>query len=63
MPEHPSVIVIGASGYAGAIAADLLWRHPRFELAAITAREDAEQHPYRAGRIVESVADLIDELG
>jgi len=37
----PSVVVIGASGYAGAIAADLLWRHPQFELAAITAREDA----------------------
>ena len=41
VPEHPSVLVVGASGYAGAIAADLLWRHPRFELAAITAREDA----------------------
>ena len=41
VPEHPSVLVVGASGYAGAIAAELLWRHPRFELAAITAREDA----------------------
>jgi len=37
----PSVIVVGASGYAGAIAASILWRHPRFELVAITAREDA----------------------
>ncbi len=37
----PGVVVIGASGYAGAIAADLLWRHPKFELVAITAREDA----------------------
>jgi N-acetyl-gamma-glutamyl-phosphate reductase len=35
------VIVAGASGYAGAIAAELLWRHPHFELVAITAREDA----------------------
>ena len=35
------VVVVGASGYAGAIAAALLWRHPGFELAAITAREDA----------------------
>jgi N-acetyl-gamma-glutamyl-phosphate reductase len=35
------VIVVGASGYAGAIAAELLWRHPHFELVAITAREDA----------------------
>jgi N-acetyl-gamma-glutamyl-phosphate reductase len=37
----PRVLVVGASGYAGAIAAALLWRHPVFELAAITAREDA----------------------
>ena len=37
----PSVVVVGASGYAGALAARLLWRHPQFELAAITAREDA----------------------
>ena len=37
----PSVVVVGASGYAGAIAASILWRHPRFELVAITAREDA----------------------
>jgi len=37
----PSVIVVGASGYAGAIAASILWRHPHFELVAITAREDA----------------------
>ena len=37
----PRVVVLGASGFAGAIAASLLWRHPGFELAAITAREDA----------------------
>jgi N-acetyl-gamma-glutamyl-phosphate reductase len=37
----PGVIVIGASGYAGAIAARILWRHPEFELLALTAREDA----------------------
>ena len=41
MPCVPSVIVAGASGYAGALAARLLWEHPQFELAAITAREDA----------------------
>jgi N-acetyl-gamma-glutamyl-phosphate reductase len=34
-------VVVGASGYAGAIAARLLWRHPEFELRAVTAREDA----------------------
>jgi N-acetyl-gamma-glutamyl-phosphate reductase len=36
----PSVSVFGASGYAGALAAALLQRHPRFELAAITSRSD-----------------------
>jgi N-acetyl-gamma-glutamyl-phosphate reductase len=34
------VAVIGASGYAGALAAHLLWRHPSFELRAVTARSD-----------------------
>jgi len=37
----PRVAVIGASGYAGAIAAGLLHRHPSFELAHVTARADA----------------------
>lgn len=37
----PRVAVLGASGYAGALAAHLLWRHPRFELTAITSRSDA----------------------
>jgi N-acetyl-gamma-glutamyl-phosphate reductase len=36
----PRVAVFGASGYAGALAAALLRRHPRFELAAITSRSD-----------------------
>ena len=35
------VIVAGASGFAGALAAELAWRHPRLELVAITARADA----------------------
>jgi len=35
------VAVLGASGYAGALAAALLHRHPRFELSAITSRSDA----------------------
>lgn len=39
--ERPRVAVLGASGYAGALAAALLHRHPRFELAAITSRSDA----------------------
>lgn len=41
MPENPRVAVFGASGYAGALAAALLHKHPRFELTAITSRSDA----------------------
>ena len=33
--------VVGASGFAGALAAALLWEHPRVSLEAITARTDA----------------------
>jgi NagD protein len=32
-------------------------------LTGLTTREDAERHPYRASRIVDSIADLVDELG
>jgi N-acetyl-gamma-glutamyl-phosphate reductase len=35
------VAVLGATGYAGAVAARLLHRHPHFELAHVTARADA----------------------
>ena len=35
------VLVAGASGYAGALAARLIDAHPWFELAAITSRSDA----------------------
>jgi NagD protein len=31
-------------------------------LTGVTTREDAERHPYRPSRIVESVADLLDDL-
>jgi N-acetyl-gamma-glutamyl-phosphate reductase len=34
------VIVAGATGFAGALAAHLLWRHPRFQLVAITGRSE-----------------------
>jgi N-acetyl-gamma-glutamyl-phosphate reductase len=37
----PEVVVIGAAGYGGALAANLLWRHPGFELRHVTARTDA----------------------
>ncbi len=44
------VLVAGASGLAGALAAALVWRHPRLELVAATARSEAgtrldELHP------------------
>src|SRR5438067_1922392 len=37
----PRVIVAGATGFAGALAAHLLWRHPRFELVSVTGRSEA----------------------
>jgi N-acetyl-gamma-glutamyl-phosphate reductase len=36
----PRVLIAGASGYAGALAARLIYRHPVFELAAATSRSD-----------------------
>jgi N-acetyl-gamma-glutamyl-phosphate reductase len=32
--------VVGASGFAGALAANILWNHPKVELAAVTARRE-----------------------
>ncbi|MGD0456003.1 MAG: hypothetical protein ABSB69_20650, partial [Solirubrobacteraceae bacterium] len=36
----PRVIVAGATGFTGALAAHLLWRHPDFELMAVTGRSE-----------------------
>jgi N-acetyl-gamma-glutamyl-phosphate reductase len=36
----PRVLVAGATGFAGALAAALLWRHPRFELVGVTGRSE-----------------------
>ena len=36
----PRVLVAGATGFAGALAAHLLWRHPCFELVAVTGRSE-----------------------
>jgi N-acetyl-gamma-glutamyl-phosphate reductase len=36
----PRVIVAGATGFTGALAAYLLWRHPDFQLAAVTGRSE-----------------------
>ena len=35
------VLVAGANGFTGALAAKLVWDHPRLELAAATSRSDA----------------------
>ena len=35
-----SVAVFGAAGYAGSLAARLLYNHPSFELRHVTARSD-----------------------
>ncbi|MGA7397445.1 MAG: N-acetyl-gamma-glutamyl-phosphate reductase [Solirubrobacterales bacterium] len=41
-PDGPKarVVVAGATGYAGALAANLVWNHPGLELAGITARSE-----------------------
>jgi N-acetyl-gamma-glutamyl-phosphate reductase len=39
-PGGPRAIVAGATGFAGALAAHLLWRHPSFELVAVTGRSE-----------------------
>jgi N-acetyl-gamma-glutamyl-phosphate reductase len=36
----PRVIVAGATGFAGALAAHLLWRHPGFQLTGVTGRSE-----------------------
>ncbi|MBV9214383.1 MAG: N-acetyl-gamma-glutamyl-phosphate reductase [Actinobacteria bacterium] len=62
------VAVAGASGFAGALAAHLVHRHPELELAAVTARTDAgrrldDLYPrYRVGMELESLdADELAE--
>ncbi|MEZ5156087.1 MAG: N-acetyl-gamma-glutamyl-phosphate reductase [Solirubrobacterales bacterium] len=35
------VLVAGASGFAGALAAEIVWNHPRLELREATSRADA----------------------
>ncbi len=41
MSEQARVLVAGASGFTGALAAELVWRHPSMELVAATSRSDA----------------------
>src|SRR5262249_26153033 len=57
----PNVVVAGASGYTGALAAAIVQRHPRFDLAAVTSRSDAgaklsDLYPYhRVGLTLEEL--------
>jgi N-acetyl-gamma-glutamyl-phosphate reductase len=39
--DGPQVLVAGASGFAGALAARLIDRHPYFQLSGVTSRSDA----------------------
>ena len=63
----PSVLVAGASGYAGALAARLVHRHPELELTAVTSRSDAgrrldDLYPHHRVPLVLDALDL-DEVG
>jgi len=63
----PTVAVLGASGFAGALAARLLWQHPHFELVAVTSRSDAgrrldDLYPHHRVPLVMDAYDP-DELG
>ena len=57
----PRVLVAGATGFAGALAAYLLWRHPGFELTGVTGRSEVgrrldELYPrYRAPLEIEQL--------
>ena len=56
-----AVIVAGATGFAGALAAHLLWRHPGFELVSVTGRSELgrtlqELYPrYRVPLVIEEL--------
>jgi N-acetyl-gamma-glutamyl-phosphate reductase len=60
---EPTVIVAGASGYAGALAASILHKHPVFDLVAVTSRSDAglrldELYPYHRVPLVLDAFDV-----
>lgn len=69
-PGSPCVIVAGATGFAGALAAHLLWRHPSFELTALTGRSEVgrelrELYPrYRVPLAIEELDErMLDAAG
>ena len=63
MPSH-SVAVVGAAGFAGALAAAIVDRHPSLELTALTARSDAgrrhdELYPIHRVNLTMEVFDAV----
>ncbi len=66
-PGSPRVLVAGATGFAGALAAHLLWRHPRFELAGLTGRSEVGRRLdelYPRYRVPLEIRELdLDRLG
>jgi N-acetyl-gamma-glutamyl-phosphate reductase len=59
----PDVLVAGASGFAGALAARLVQQHPEFHLRAVTSRSDAgrrlsELYPHHRVDLVLEPIDL-----
>jgi N-acetyl-gamma-glutamyl-phosphate reductase len=66
-PSRADVAVLGASGFAGALAARLIDRHPFFRLDAVTSRSDAgrrldDLYPHHRVDLVLDAYDA-DELG
>jgi N-acetyl-gamma-glutamyl-phosphate reductase len=64
---RPRVAVLGASGFAGALAARLVHRHPHFALGEITARAEAgmrldELYPHHRVPVALTEPDL-DRIG
>jgi len=62
------VLVAGASGFAGALAAEIVWHHPRLELREATSRSDAgmrisDLYPrYRADTVMNELdVDAVEE--
>lgn len=69
-PGSPRVLVAGATGFAGALAAHLIWRHPRLQLVAVTGRSELgselqQLYPqYRVPLAIQELDDaLLDSLG
>jgi N-acetyl-gamma-glutamyl-phosphate reductase len=61
------VLVAGASGFTGALAAQIVWSHPHLELVAVTSRSDAGtrlDRLYPRYRVPLELTELdLDEVG